>query len=419
MERRGRFGAQLLVLAVVLATVVLLLLPATGGAARSVQGFDGTTLKVAGFANVQNFPNGATGAQARMKRFNDTNEIKGVKLQYLETADDKNNDVPTSLSEARRLVTQDQVFAIVPDLSAQAAAYFQAQKIPYFGWAFAPEYCSKTAKPDTTLYGFGFDGCLTPINPKVIPLSSKNFYDYVAQQTGKKHPTLMPFGSDQTSSVAAVKNNSVMLQQAGFKVVAGGAGLLPQTPVGDYSPYVQKMMTADNGGQPDAIICYLSVDCLRVWIPLSAAGYKGYYQHYLYTDSLVKPLAGSYASVAFLPLSTTGNKALDQMKADVEAFKPGSPLDSGAVTAYQATDMFIQALKTAAKKGKSNITQAAIQKIAMNQTWELKGFGGPTHYPEATVKSTDSCSAIVKSNGTGWDTVAPYSCNDVAVKVGK
>jgi hypothetical protein len=252
-----------------------------------------------------------------------------------------------------------------------------------------------------------------------MPLSGQNFYDYVSEQTGKEHPTVTPFGSDQVSSVTAVENNSVQLEQAGFKIVSGGEGLLPQTPVGDYSPYVQKLITSDNGEPPDAMICYLSVDCLRVWTALEPTGYEGYYQHFLYTDALVRPLANTYAQVNFLPVNTTGNKALDQMKADIEEFKPGSPIDSGAVTAYFATDMFIKALKTAAKQGTSSITPEAVQKAAMRQTWQLKGLGGPTHYPEATVKSTDACSAIVKSDGTAWETVVPYTCNDVAVKLDK
>ena len=44
---------------------------------------------------------------------------------------------------------------------------------------------------------------------------------------------------------------------------------------------------------------------------------------------------------------------------------------------YLSTDMFIQALKTVAKKGKSNITPENVQKAAMNQTWQLKGLGDP------------------------------------------
>jgi hypothetical protein len=56
-------------------------MPATGSAAvGSARGFDGTTLKVAGFGNPQNFANAGLGAEARIQAFNDSNELKGVKL---------------------------------------------------------------------------------------------------------------------------------------------------------------------------------------------------------------------------------------------------------------------------------------------------------------------------------------------------
>ena len=42
-----------------------------------------------------------SGSEARIKEFNDNNEIKGVKIEWKEFADDK-EDVSLALSEARR-----------------------------------------------------------------------------------------------------------------------------------------------------------------------------------------------------------------------------------------------------------------------------------------------------------------------------
>ena len=64
--------------------------------------------------------------------------------------------------------------------------------------------------------------------------------------------------------------------------------------------------------------------------------------------------------------------------------------------------MFIQALKTAAKKGKSDITPENVQKAAANQTWQIKGLAGPTTYPQSTVSAYPACSAEVLSDGTAW-----------------
>lgn len=110
------------------------------GAARSVRGFDGTTIKVAGIGIQSQFGQEPIGARARIKRFNDDNEIKGVKIDHTEFVDDK-QDPATSLSETRRLVTQTGVFAIVGDVSqSNNGDYLKQQHVPYFGFAFDNSY---------------------------------------------------------------------------------------------------------------------------------------------------------------------------------------------------------------------------------------------------------------------------------------
>ena len=76
---RRSVRATATVLVTALATAGLLALGATGGgAAPAVRGFDGTTIKVAGLGIASQFPGVPVGSKARIKRFNDTNEIKGV-----------------------------------------------------------------------------------------------------------------------------------------------------------------------------------------------------------------------------------------------------------------------------------------------------------------------------------------------------
>ena len=86
------------------------------------------------------------------------------------------------------------MFAIVGDVSTQNPSYLKQQKVPYFGWAFDDTYCSTgTSKPDTSLYGFGYNGCLVPSDPKVVANSGAASYKYVSKETGKKNPTLLIF----------------------------------------------------------------------------------------------------------------------------------------------------------------------------------------------------------------------------------
>ena len=101
------------------------------------------------------------------------------------------------------------------------------------------------------------------------------------------------------------------------------------------------------------------------------------------------------------------------MKQDLDAYKPGTSerIDTATIAGYASTDMFIQALKTVAKKGKSNITPANVQKAAARQTWQIKGLAGPTTYPQSTVSPYPTCTALAMSDGTTWSTVEPFACS--------
>ena len=191
---------------------------------------------------------------------------------------------------------------------------------------------------------------------------------------------------------------------------------MPQPPISDYTPYAQALLTADNGKPPDAMLCLLAVDCIATYSLIKANGYNGTYISSLYSDFLTKSLAGSAANINFVNL-TENTPGLTQLKADVNAFKPGASIDSGTVASYSSTDMFIQALKTIAKKGKSNITPENLQKAAMNQTWQIKGLAGPTSYPKSTVGQYPACTSEVLSTGTAWQTVTPFGCSTKQFKV--
>ena len=401
-------------LGVLVVTALLCAMGAVGTAtaAGSVRGFDGSTVKIAGIGIGTNFGKADVGTQARVKRFNDDKEIKGVQISYGGFTDDK-QDPAVSLNEVRRLVTQEQVFALVPDLSAtNPGDYLRQQHVPYFGWAFDGTYCS--TKIDKSLYGFGYNGCLVPQNPSVMGDGGRAAYSFVSQKTGKKHPTLAIFSNDQPSGKLSVSTQSVAYQGAGFDVVAK-QNKMP-FPVDDFTPYVQALLTSDNGKAPDAIVCLLATDCIATYTMLKANGYAGTYVSSLYSSFLTKAMDGSAANINFVnPSENTAG--LRQLKKDVAAVQPDAQIDSGVVASYAATDMFIQALKTIAKKGKSNITPENLQKAAMNQTWKIDGLAGPITYPNSTAAPYPTCNAEVQSDGTAWNTVTPFACSKKQFKV--
>jgi len=383
----------------------------TGGAAvKSSRGFDGTTIKVAGIEDVSQFSGAEIGAEARFKRANDTNELKGIKIQFVEVANDK-LDPSTATSEARRLVTEDQVFAIVPDLSAvNPGPYLNAQHVPYVGYAFDATYCSPA--PTTSLSGFGDDGCLGPTNPPGMPDEYGELYRYVSGKTHTAHPSMVVFSTDDQSGRNTVKFQASAAEGAGFNVVSAHASL--PTVTSDYTPYVQQWLTADAGQQPDVINCETAAQCVPAWAAVKAAGYKGTFQQSLgNVDVLAKAMAGS---VTYTSFNTAPNAGLTQMEADLQAFKPGTkPVGYSNVAAYFAADMFIQALK---KVGR-DVTPEAVQKALATQTWQIPGLAGPTQYPASTAIPTQLCQELLQTapDGSGYTILAPFSCSSKTYKL--
>ena len=272
------------------------------GAAGSVRGFDGKTITVGGLGGLQNLVGADIGAKARFRRFNSTNELAGVRIKYVGFADDKLDD-NTALAEVRRLVTQEEVFAIVPDISANnPGEYMNAQHVPYVGWGIDDSYCS--TKPTTTLYGFGFNGCGVPADPPVAPDSDAALYRYVSKKSGEKHPSIVLFSSGLQSGESSVRLQTVSAEAAGFRVVYAKADL--PTTTADYTPYVQKFLHADGGKAPDAISCLVAVQCIDIWDLLRASGYEGTFTHPLYTDLLLGPMKGTVTSASFNPCAESG-----------------------------------------------------------------------------------------------------------------
>jgi ABC-type branched-subunit amino acid transport system substrate-binding protein len=398
------------VVTVVLVGAGLAVVGATGAGA-SVRGFDGSTITVAGLGISQQLPKTEVGAQARIKRFNDTNELKGIKIKWAEMAND-NQDPATALSEARRLVTQVGVFALVGDISANnPATYLAQQKVPYFGGGFDTTYCSNQVS--TKVWGFSDGGCIVPQSPSRVSDVFHAMYTYVSKAQNTKTPSFVVIGNDNDSGKNGARIFTIQAQGTGFRVLPPITSMPSPNPPNDYSPYATALMKADNGKAPDSLFCEAqAIECLGLYQFMHTAGYKGVFEHGIWTNALVKPFDGSVINNPTVnPLEK--NPGMDQLKADLEAFKPGSSadVDFGAIVGYTTADMFIQALKAVAKKGKSNITPENIQKYASTMTWELRGVQGPIQYPTSTVDQFPACFSNYLSNGTQWTTAVPYSCS--------
>jgi ABC-type branched-subunit amino acid transport system substrate-binding protein len=408
MRSRNRRRTGWFVVVLVVGVVTAFLTPTVGGATPRAVTATGGTIKIGGLGFQQNFGDATVGAEARFKRANDTKEVKGYTFEYAGFAND-NNDQATALAEARRLVTQERIFALVPDVSLMTPGTFlDEQQIPWFGTGYDATYC-----PDTGVKGWGFSvyGCILRQNPKRAYLNNFELLLKELESKGQSNLTMAQIGTDSQSAKTGIELSASSAQGAGFKVVYAKATIpAPPAVVGDYSPYVQAVMTS-NGGQPPDVF-YASAPpsiSLTLFNDLRAAGFKGTILSPYYSKILVKPLAGSYVFFQFAGFEQQ-SKGIDQLKADVEAFKPGAALSLTVAGGYFAADMFIQAVKQALKSSKT-LTTTAVQKAASKMTYQIKDTIGPTKYPDSYEIPNKACSTLeYDADGTGFTIAQPFSC---------
>jgi ABC-type branched-subunit amino acid transport system substrate-binding protein len=414
MSRTRKAPVRWCVTLVVLAVVSSMILSAPGGASvpRAATASNGT-ITVAGLGYVTNFGDAAVGAQARFERANKKNEVKGYKFDFKEFAND-GNDPATALSEARRLVTQEQVLAIVPDLSiVTPGAYLTQQQIPWFGTGYDDTICTKGAPG----FGFGTYGCGLPSNAKFT--TAVIYWQLLKKELASKGtstPTAAILGNDSDTGKNSVQAFASGAQAAGFKVVyAKGVFPAPPAVVGDLSPYSQALLTSNGGKQPDVIYSGAPpATTLQLFNLIKSSGYTGTFLSPFYSKLLLKALQGSYVFLQFAGFEST-SKGVEQMQADVQAFKPGTGYTISVAGGYFAADMFIHAVKNSLKSSKT-LTSTAVQKAAAKMTYQISDTVGPTIYPDSAQYATKACATLeYDADGTAFSIAEPFTCTSKKV----
>jgi ABC-type branched-subunit amino acid transport system substrate-binding protein len=415
MSAGKKRGVGVLLIAVVAGLVAALVTPAVGGASAPQAVAIDKTINVGGIGLAKTYANDApVGAQARLQRANDTNEVKGYKFQYKGLADD-NNDPNTALSEARRLVSQEGVVAIVPDVSiVPPTDYLTQSQIPSFGPGYSTAYCPTNTK---TSWDFGIYGCLIPEKPKQVPNTQWVQLKKALAANGIAKPTAALIGTDSTSGSVSVQGQASAAAAAGFNVVyAKGSYPAPPTVVGDYTPYAQALMTSNSGNPPDVVYSSIpATNALQLFGLMKGQGFKGTVLSPFYSSLLVKSLQGDYVYVQFASFESN-TPAIQQMLKDVNAVNPNAPKTIGLVAGYYSADLFIQAVKAALKTSKT-ITTASLQKVMQKFTYEVKGAVGPTTWPSAFTIGNGCATLLFDGDGTAFTVSQPYTCNTSYAKI--
>ena len=384
----------------------------SAGAAGSVRGVTNNSITVAGISQQSQFSADELqiGAEAAFAPVNAKGGVFGRKIKYGESADD-GGTVSTDLSTVQRLVEQDQIFALVPVLDPyldESGPYLKQQQVPFFGWGIDPAFCDNP-------YAFGFTGCIVP--PPNIPttattlgLLASSYFKAHGSPNGAQGKTAAVISEDNASGKSGAVVIGAQAKKAGFKVVYVQS-TLPVIPPGDYSPYINAMLTSNNGKPPDAIFLITSVpNTLRLVQALPAAGYKGVLTNaVLYDPRAVALVKDNFEFTQFDVPEDTTNAAMQQIVANIKSVGgPNVVITQGTLSSYFSADAFVKVLQ---KVGK-NLTAQAMAAAMKNFTYSIPTVVGPTVYPAAQTEGTP-CGAMVGSDGTAFSIAVKYTCGRV------
>ena len=390
-----------------------------GARSGAVRGVTNNSITVAGLSQQTQFPGTdmQTGANAAFAPVNAKGGVFGRKIKMVESADD-GGTVSSDLSTVQRLVEQDQVFAIVPVLDPyfdESGPYLKQQQVPFFGWGIDAAFCNNP-------YAFGFTGCIVP-PPNVHTTGTtwgalvNAYFKAHGSPNGAKGKTAAVISEDNATGKTGAVVIGSQVKKAGFKAVYVQS-TLPAVPPGDYSPYVNAMLTSASGKAPDAIFLTTSVpNTLKLAVALPQAGYKGVLTNaVLYDPRAVSILKQNFAFTQFDVPDDTSNPAMQQIVANIKAVGgPNVQITQGMLSAYFSADAFVKVLQ---KTGK-NLTPQAMAAAMKNFTYQIPTVVGPTVYPEAQTEGSP-CGTLVGSDGTAFNISVKFSCyQDYNYQTGK
>ncbi|MFF3818540.1 ABC transporter substrate-binding protein [Streptomyces bluensis] len=183
------------------------------------------------------------GAKARFDRANAEGGVGGRTIDYL-GAEDDGQDPAKNLAAARKLVQQDEVFAVAPMSSTtfSGADFLQQQKVPTFGWGTLPSFCGPS-------YLYGFGGCMVPTPGGTISQTWPEGLKKV--MGGSEGKSVAILANDSDAGTFAIRTYQQSFLSAGYEVTYAKAAVPAGSVPSDWSAYTKEILRSD-GGPPGA-----------------------------------------------------------------------------------------------------------------------------------------------------------------------
>ncbi len=370
---------------------------------NTTTGVTATEIHLGGVYNKNFFADGPDGFSARIKRENDAGGIYGRKI-VLDNMLDDGAVADQDLTAAKTLVLQDHEFAVAPvfTTSMGGATYLNDSKVPFFGWSVEPRWCNLN-------WGFGFWGndCdLThaPLALNFPPIAAKLFSDGTLQG----HTVGLITGDVDSGRTAMLQFASVW-RTGGAKVVLTDSSIPPAPAVvGDFTPYAEKVMTADGGKPPDLIEILGDFGLtLGLGKKLIQLGYPGKVLGFTdYDPRIVGSTKGMITLLQYAPFEQAPDiPAIQQMIKDLDAYKPNLPKTQAVESGWLTADFLVAALK---KAGPNLSRESLYNAINGGFTYDNGGILPPVKWPVAH-QLIQVGAAFVQDEGTSYKVLVPLT----------
>jgi ABC-type branched-subunit amino acid transport system substrate-binding protein len=374
---------------------------------RTTRGVTDDAVKVGGIIAAANFTGAEVGAQARFDRANAEGGVNGRTIEFVGVEDD-GNDAAADLAAMERLVQQEEVFALVPNVTSGTNADFpQEANVPLFGWGINPAFCGNPV-------AFGITGCVT--DPNSTRGSNASGKVLAAHFDGNTDQTVAIITDDNDSGRGGVRLIQGSMEDAGFDVVYAEAAIPPPpTTVGDYTPFVNDLLTSDAGGPPDIIILQVSVGAVVGLSNALQPVFDGFVMGPFYDPRLVANPAfeGQGVYTQFLPYEYADeNEHVARMIADIEAYDAANGTDTvlslATAAGYWSADMFLALLEETGE----DLTVERLLAASDGWSWEVPGVIGTSTWP-ANHDEVVPCAALVLVEDGAYVKDQPLTCGEV------
>lgn len=366
---------------------------------RTTRGVTDDSVKVGGVQYGVYFGDAELAVEARIKKANDEGGVHGRTIEFV-GAKENNNEPTTDVDLVRSLVEQDEVFALLPVMSGTFGAvdYVLQNNVPFFGYGINPAFCGNEL-------GFGVTGCVT--NPSLTVGSNalgtvlEDFFD------GDTDKTIAFIGEDNDSGRGGLHLLEASVEDKGFTVVASEASVPPPPEqVGDVSPFVNSLMTSDDGGAPDVIYLQATFAGTRIADGLQNGGYEGQ----IITPSYSAALLGQpgYNDILIntqfdMDPSVPANA---EMLEAVHAINPDAEISLALVAGYWSADMFIKGLEAT---GEDLTVENFVATMNDNFTYSVDGVVGESTWPTNHDEPVP-CSALAEVRNNEFGYLMPLIC---------